>query len=130
MPIPLNFWWGSVGQKEEKAFPGTALSWCTENWGTKWNAYGLSEQSIFQTDDSLTLTFQTAWGRPIGWLCALFNKHNLSFEYRYMSEGNDVGFIGSFTEDDESFMGSRWEEKQADEETTKHLYALLWGEEP
>lgn len=138
LPIPLNMWWWSAGTSHEKAFPGTALDWCRENWSTKWNAYGLSENdgadaryhSAVQTDDTLTLTFRTAWSAPMGWLCALFNKHGLPFEYGYLSEGNDKAFTGFFRPDDGShFGGAYWEEKQANEMQLRHLHKLLWGVE-
>lgn len=134
LPIPLNHWLWSAGMREERAFPGTALDWCSANWSTKWDAYGLSEggryESVAQTDDTLTLTFKTAWGAPMGWLCALFNKHNLPIEYGYLSEGNDKAFVGTFTPDNGTYIGgARWEEKEADEASTKRMHMLLWGVE-
>ena len=134
LPIPLNQWLWSAGTKHEKAFPGTALDWCRDNWSTKWDAYGLSEggryESVAQTDDSLTLTFQTAWNAPMGWLCALFNKHNLPIEYSYLSEGNTTAFVGSFTpETGAQNWGAQWDEKEADEATTRRMHMLLWGVE-
>lgn len=134
LPIPLNQWLWSAGTRHEKTFPGTALEWCRNNWSTKWNAYGLDQeeryQSIAQGEDSLTITFQTAWNAPMGWLCALFNKHNLPFEYGYLSEGNDKAFIGTFQPDDgKTIFGAQWDEKQADEAQTRRLHKLLWGVE-
>lgn len=132
LPLPLNVWWGSVGTKHEKRFPGNALDWCRENWSTKWNAYGISEggryESVAQTDDTLTLTFQTAWGPPMGWLVALFNTLRLPFEYRFLSEGSDTGGRGTFAPDDGS-MGDKWDETETDEALTRHLHKLLWGVE-
>lgn len=41
----------------------TWYDWCISNWGTKWNAYGYSEDAIDYHDGD-TLCFQTAWSAP------------------------------------------------------------------
>lgn len=41
----------------------TWYDWCISNWGTKWNAYGYSEDTIDYHDGD-TLCFQTAWSAP------------------------------------------------------------------
>ncbi len=41
----------------------TWYDWCISNWGTKWNAYGYSEDTIDYHDGD-TLYFQTAWSAP------------------------------------------------------------------
>lgn len=41
----------------------TWYDWCISNWGTKWNAYGYSEDTIDYHDGG-TLYFQTAWSAP------------------------------------------------------------------
>lgn len=135
LPIPLNHWQWSVGTKHEEAFPGNALDWCSANWSTKWNAYGLSDnergdyQTISHTDDTLTLTFKTAWRAPVGWLCALFNTFNLPIEYRYLSEGSEQGMVGTFAPETSGSWGAQWDEVNADEATGRHLHKLLWGVE-
>jgi hypothetical protein len=137
LPIPLNHWLWSAGTKHEKAFPGTALDWCRENWSTKWDAYGISDSddgrynSLVQTDDTLILTFRTAWNAPRGWLCALFNKHNLPIEYTYLSEGSETAHVGLFTPDsgERGSWGAQWDENPADEATTRRMHKLLWGVE-
>lgn len=130
LPPPINFWSGSVGRKHEDSFPGTQMDWSTENWGTKWNAYGISDgyQSIIQTDTTLTLTFQTAWSRPIGWLCALFNSTSQPFNYSSLSEGGAPAVVGSFRTEGK-FGDPEWEETEADELTGRRLHKLLWGVE-
>lgn len=43
--------------------------WCTERWGTKWNAY--SQDPVEFGDHSLTYRFNTAWDAPRGYYAAL-----------------------------------------------------------
>ncbi|KKB81047.1 hypothetical protein VW35_02450 [Devosia soli] len=136
LPIPLNIWLGNVGTKHEETFrAGNALEWCSENWGTKWNAYGLSEgagprySTIAQTDDTLTLTFQTAWSTPYGWLVALQNSIGRRFEYRWLSEGQHDAFAGYFEPVTDDWKREPWSEYIADEQMRRHLHLLKWGVE-
>lgn len=132
VPAPLNMWWGSVGQKHEKAFRRTHLDWARENWGTKWNAY--SHQPTEATDDSITFRFETAWGPPYPWLAAVFNRFKLSFEHNWLSEGGEPATHGIF--DWSKFEGDGfadpWTEEQITDEKSplhRHLHKLLWGVE-
>lgn len=135
VPMPLNIWMGDVGSKHEKAFKRTALDWCRENWGTKWNAYGIDEggkyKSFVETDDSVTLTFQTAWRAPYPWLAALFNFTKMTFDHNWLDEGHSRGVAGKFNyaalEDWRS--GDGWTESEADDDLQKHLHKLLFGAE-
>jgi hypothetical protein len=134
VPMPLNIWMGSVGQNHEKKFKRTALDWCRENWGTKWNAYGFDQgyTSIVETDDSLTLTFQTAWSPPYPWIAALFNFTKLSFEHNYVDEGGSTVYTGKFDYsalDGDDWRKEAWAESQSDVETEKRMKRLMWGEE-
>lgn len=133
LPMPLNIWRGNVSSRHEEAFPGTALDWCSANWGTKWNAYGIDEggkyESVERTDDSLTLRFQTAWSPPMGWLVALFNSFGLSFEYAYLDEGASHAMSGSFRIGVDKFLGDQWSEAKADEPTHRRMHKLMWGVE-
>ena len=127
LPPPINSWRGSVGQKH-KVFPTNDLDWCTKNWSTKWNAYG--ERSIERSADTLTLTFQTAWSAPYGWLVALFNTLNLSFEYCYLEEGQTDAYGGYFDyAQKRSLFGDAWKEDVAPEEVRARLHTLLFGED-
>lgn len=135
LPLPLNVWRGSVGIRHEEAFQkaNTGLDWCRENWGTKWNAYGLDEggkyRSIFQTEEALVLTFQTAWRTPYGWLLALWHKSGCPFEYSWLDEGRSDAFVGRFTAYGDGIRDEPWSEEKADEATTRRLHKLLWGVE-
>lgn len=135
LPIPLNVWQGSVGRRHEEAFykENTALDWSRQNWGTKWNAYGLDEggryHSIVQVDDRLVLTFQTAWRTPYGWLLALWHKSNVPLEYTWFDEGREHAVAGRFTTYDDDMRGDPWLEAEADEATTRRFHKLMFGVE-
>jgi len=130
LPVPINLWLWSAGAKHN-VFPGTALDWCRANWSTKWNAYGLREEGyvpIVQTGDTLTITFQSAWSPPRGWLCALFNSTSLPFDYRFLDEGAEAAVSGWFKPDG-GVMGAEWGESGVDEQTQRRLHKMLWGVE-
>lgn len=132
LPTPINSWPGSVGQRHEKAFPTTNLEFNRENWGTKWNAYGKDDgyTSIVQTDDTLTLTFQTAWSPPYGWLCAVFNTFEARFEHNWMEEGGSPAHadVYDYAKLDD-IRSEAWSENIAEEAMSRHLHKLLWGVE-
>ena len=100
LPVPINHWHGSAGKMHEYVFPGIMLDWCTQNWSTKWNAvpgfWGKDEPQrylpIVQTNTSLTLTFQTAWSPPCGWIVALFNTFHFKMSRKWIGvENNELG---------------------------------------
>lgn len=134
VPKPLNVWDGGVSTKHKQKFRNVGLEWARQNWGTKWNAYGLDEggkyQSVAQTDDTLTLTFQTAWSPPYPWIAALLNFFKLPIEHNWMDEGNsEAASSGRF--DYEQYLKGfgGWEEEVADEAMRRHLHKLMWGVE-
>ncbi|UVO33992.1 hypothetical protein KUL72_20995 [Bradyrhizobium arachidis] len=133
VPKPLNLWDGGVGSLHEKKFRQTGLDWARENWGTKWNAYGIDEgckyQSIAQGDDTLTLTFQTAWGPPYPWIAALFNFFQRPIEHNWLDEGESRGHSGTFDYQQYVKGFGGWDEVDADDAMQKHLHKLLWGVE-
>ena len=118
----------SHGQKHEK-LGQNALDWSRENWGTKWNAY--SHKPTQRTEDTLTLTFETAWSAPYGWLMALFNTTKRDFDHNWLDEGSDRGVSGQWRwpPDDANMMFEPWNEKPCDDAMQKHLNVLHWGVE-
>lgn len=132
VPSPLNIWNGSVGERHEKTFPGTHLDWARENWGTKWNAYGQGDDEVYKpivhTEDTLTFTFQTAWGPPYGWIIAIFNFFKMSFDHNWLDEGEMIGHQDKFlSEEMDKMIVEPWLESDADEIMQKHLHFLLYG---
>jgi len=130
LPLPLNAWAYSQSTKHEQAFPIMAMDWTRQNWGTKWNAYGIDDgyQSIVRTDTHLTLTFQTAGGPPLGWILALHNALKLSFTYGYLSEGGTPARDGWFRAPVNDFSDA-WDEADASPVRQRYLHKLLWGVE-
>lgn len=133
VPKPLNLWDGGAGQQHEKKFKRIGLDWARENWGTKWNAYGQDQggkyQSIAQTEDAITLTFQTAWSPPYPWIAALFNFFKCPIEHNWFDEGHSRGVSGKFDYQEYVKGFGGWEEVEADDAMQKHLHKLLWGVE-
>ena len=124
----MNCWMHSSGERHEKAFKNIALDWARENWGTKWNAYKAKPPEIEGED--VYLIFETAWRPPMGWICAVFNSLNLSFDHNWLSEDDDGGHSDRFdvSQNDNSF-GDPWIEGKASEGMHRHLHLLLWGVE-
>lgn len=131
LPVPLNAWMGSVGTNHEEAFKITALDWCRQHWGTKWNAY--SQLPIEDEAGRLRLVFETAWRPPYGWLAALLNRFRLPFAHNWHDEGREVGRVGRFwvgAEDTGLWdAGPQWREQDAEGEMQRHLHKLQWGVE-
>jgi hypothetical protein len=132
VPMPLNIWRGNAGEKEEKAF-GQKIwyPWCKENWGTKWNAYGQNESPIIQTEDTLTIIFQTAGSPPRLWVCALFNAIQIPLEHNWLDEGRENAYTARFFFSGEGeYRSPSWTESESEEEVYRRLHIQLWGCEP
>jgi hypothetical protein len=126
IPMPINIWRGNVGQRHEKAFKLTALDWCTDQWGTKWNAYNSRE--IRRTEDALTITFDTAWSPPYPWLAAVFNTFERSFEHNWFDEGAEWSVEGRFNAAAlADILSDPWKEDRASQEVHERLHTLKYG---
>lgn len=68
---------------------GEDYRWRVMNWGTKWDAYEVSQEHV-EKDGNIyyCLTFWTAWSAPVGVLSEIANE----FE--------DDGFFGEFADED------------------------------
>jgi len=79
--------------------------WCLKNWGVKWDAANVNK-SVYAR--GITITFETAWGPPVGIIHALAAKYpELTFRNTYSVEGypgTDV-VVGSAAEYE------RWKEE-------------------
>jgi hypothetical protein len=68
-------------------------TWRINNWGTKWDT---SADDISFGPESLSITFQTAWGPPEIWLWNVANQYkSLRFVLTYAEPGMD--FSGRIT---------------------------------
>lgn len=122
VPQPLNIWKGGVSTTHEEAFPSNSIEWNSENWGTKWNAYG---SNILFNKNKLILKFQTAWNPPRGWVVAIFNYFKVSFKHLWMSEYSDIAYIETYSIDKD--FNNNWACEKANEEQQKYMYQLLYG---
>lgn len=125
LPIPLNVWRGNVGLRHEKAFPDNALDWCRRNWGTKWGPYGGPDCSA--QDDSVVITFQTAWSPPRGWVVALWNKIGLPMTHTWMVEDETLGVERYHVVD--HWVEEEWTQHDGTEEDRKRMSMILFGVE-
>lgn len=65
--------------------------WCCTNWGTKWDA---GQAVINPYNSGITITFDTAWGPPVGVIHALAAHYpNLKFRNNYTVEGERGKFV-------------------------------------
>lgn len=129
LPLPLNYWPGSVGTKHEKAFPGTHLDAARTVWGTKWGAYGDPELS--ERDGNTVVTFQTAWNHPRGWVCALFNTFECAIMASWISEGGGPAVRERYTPYAGTMKTPDWEAEEIADKSLEHkrLHKCLWGVE-
>lgn len=129
LPLPINFWPGSVGLDHEKAFPGTHLAAARQTWGTKWNAYG--DIMIAEEGADTVLCFETAWAPPRGWIVALFNTLKCSITAKWLSEGETNGHIEIYdwSKIETGFGGWNRAEIEDGSDDHRHLHKLLWGVE-
>lgn len=59
--------------------------WNSENWGTKWNAYGQPKDG--HADDATSFEFETAWSHPFDLIAALSAKlPSVRFMVKYADE--------------------------------------------
>jgi Ferredoxin-like domain in Api92-like protein len=64
----------------------TWYEWCTENWGTKWNAYSVSAPELLS--DRATIQFDTAWSPAIPVIVRLSAQFpSVELTLRYFDEG-------------------------------------------
>ena len=59
--------------------------WCVENWGTKWDVFDVEIVSL--VDDTLELTFSTAWLPPVEALNHGAERYGFDFFLTYKEEG-------------------------------------------
>lgn len=108
IPVPEEIKNGEIVDK---------LSWCTNRWGTKWNAY-----EIECVNDS-TITFWTAWGPPskvIKKLSELFPDITISHEWADEDIGLNCGYIRYCAGEEE------FEAELSPKEAMEHS-ASIWG---
>lgn len=128
LPLPLNFWAGSVGREHEEAFPGTHLDAARGTWGSKWDAYGDPEAE--ETEAGVMIRFQSAWNHPRGWVCALFNTLMCDITASWLSEGGAPAHVEKYVAKNR-WGDIDWTDEELDDGSPEHrrLHKLLWGVE-
>lgn len=124
-PMPKWVFAGNLLGEEEKEKYGEENcwnGWCSENWGTKWNA---RDQGF---ENNNTIYFNTAWNNVlilIGKLTWIFP--DITFEYGWSNEGVLCNAVRVRIKDGEII------DKDMPERNTKEAYTLecyIFGSEP
>lgn len=133
VPLPINYWVGSTSREHEEAFPGTWLNAARSQWGTKWNAYAVNDESVREDNGDTVLTFETAWSPPRGWVVALFNTLGCRITHFWQDEGADCVWRETYLPPNASRYdgGPEWTGETVEHEGAdyRRLYKLQWGVE-
>ena len=80
---------GKVYRDNKQKYDHTTwYSWCVENWGTKWNAYGDIEVDR-KDEDFVEIRFETAWSPPVPVYATLAEKFpDLNIAAYWSDEGS------------------------------------------
>jgi len=95
-------------------------SWSIENWGTKWGAYSFSW--VYEGDDHLHFTFNTAWSPPV----PIFEELSrllptLRFYVQSFDEGWGFACQGAFENGENDYV---------DVPANDEMYETVYGEKP
>jgi len=71
--------------------------WSVNNWGTKWDISSDDSEPTKQDDNSIMLSFNTAWSPPVGFYEKMTDLGFDVIAY-YLEEG--MGFVGKYTRED------------------------------
>lgn len=90
--------------------------WNVDNWGTKWDVYIEVENDRLQRldDETLSLSFDTAWGPPIAFYNFLFEE-GWDVTAKYYEPG--IGFVGEY----DNTIDDCWEYDLDDESTLEAI---------
>lgn len=109
----------AIGRSIEACGYGDSLTWCTEQWGTKWGSFRCAIDEATIGDGSMEFRFETAWSVPTPVLRKFasmyphIQMHGHAFDEGWNFEAEIVAFNG-------------WcatEERKA----TKETYAYVYG---
>ena len=127
LPLPLNYWRGN-SFPDEDAFPGNPDDAAQDMWGTNADAYGQSTAE--DSDEGLTIRFQSSWEHPRGWVCALFNTVECDMTASWLSESGAPSHIEAYIAEGKHGV-PEWTDVilSTDSDEHRHLHKLLWGVE-
>ena len=88
IPMPNDIYRGDLRPAERSEYGrNNWYDWCWDNWGTKWNSYGYTEETDLKDGK---LTFLTAWSAPHPILQRLSEMYpDIRFEHEWADE--DIG---------------------------------------
>lgn len=130
VPSPPHMYRGGLGSEDEKDFPCNWMSWCTTNWGTKWNAYDCTTGT---DGERAFIQFDSAWSVPRPVIYALGKRFGLAMELRYFDEGHNfwgVEFYGVDQRDGGVYRRDSRRSKSSREEDKAWLCKELKGYDP
>ncbi len=105
----------------------TWYGWCTDEWGTKWNAYGFDEARPLATSDDV-IAFQTAWDAPHPVMKAFSAKYPaIRMEHRWADE--DTGYNCGKRIYENGVCREEYEPKAGSADAIR-FSANTWGDEP
>lgn len=108
------------GPRAKDGYNSGGYEWCTENWGTKWNAY----HQVRRDYEGPCITFQTAWTPPVKVIQALAAKHpEVTLRLEWFECG--VGSAGGCT----FFSKSDHEDYEAEGEWEPGIVSHEWEAE-
>lgn len=114
VPMPSTVFTGSLGQEDERKFPGELnwYGWSNKHWGTKWNAYSI-------TVTPPLVQFDTAWSLPEPFLLEMSKKFpSLTFTDEWIEETlESAGILVVKNGEIEAFgheSGSAWTEERSE----------------
>lgn len=92
LPMPDTVYNGPLGMRERELHgKNNWYDWRIANWGTKWNCYGYTSDTVFEKDK---LKFLTAWAAPHPIMQKLSEMYpDIKFEHEWADEdiGNNCG---------------------------------------
>lgn len=90
--------WLKLGEAAIRAFKETGYcswyEWCTDKWGTKWDAYQID---VCRGQGVLTYQFDTAWSPPVPVIDKLALLYpSAQFVHRYFDEGHNFWGVSTY----------------------------------
>lgn len=128
--MPKNIYRGGLGLEEkEKYGKNNWYDWSIANWGTKWNAYDISEPNISlkEKSGSYKISFNTAWSAPLPVyfeLARLFPRIEGLIQYADEDMGYNCGEIKI-----EGGQLYQWTPEESGSDAALDFASQVWGEE-
>tara|TARA_B100002019_G_scaffold175633_1_gene151786 strand:- start:1623 stop:2165 length:543 start_codon:yes stop_codon:yes gene_type:complete len=127
-PVPTGetswFNWNGEGEVTKTLDGEWDWDWCVTHWGTKWD---IQFHDASLDDDTLEVSFNTAWSPPVEALQYAAKKNKFAFSLMYYEGG--MMFVGHATEDKDDCHSYTYEKHPENEVPDYLLYEFPWIEE-